>query len=177
MVNTQPGRRVFVSSDGVLFHLVHLTKTQKMGSPPKERFFSASSDKCLCVVDCLRRYEEVTQNHRNPDTESQPLFLSYVTSQRIAYWIKDILCEAGVDTKVFKAHLVRGASESAAMSKGIDVYLTISVWQIGAMIPPSDDFTIAQQPSMYMLKGFSRAWMASEQSTHVKCISRGQRGT
>ena len=119
--------------NGVLFCLVHLTKTQKVGSPPKERFFGAFSEKRLCVVDCLRRYEEVTQNYRNPDAESQPLFLSYVkpykpvTSQRIAHWIKDILCEAGVDTRVFKAHSVRGASVSAAMSKGIGVSEILSM--------------------------------------------------
>ena len=44
-----------------------------------------------------------------------------MTSQRIAHWIKDILLEAGVDTRVFKAHSVRGASVSAAKNKGVKI--------------------------------------------------------
>ena len=53
------------------------------------------------------------------------LFLSYVrphkpvTSQRIAHWIKSLLGDAGVDTKVFSAHSNRGASMTAAKEKGV----------------------------------------------------------
>lgn len=113
--------------NGVLFRLTGITKTQKVGSPPKERFFGSFPDRRLCVVDCLRCYEEATAKHRDPQSDVQPLFLSYirpfrpVTSQRIAHWIKDILSEAGVDTRVFKAHSVRGASVSAAKSKGVSI--------------------------------------------------------
>ena len=113
--------------NGVLFRLMGITKTQRAGAPPKERFFGAFSDKRLCVVECLKRYEEMTAKHRDLEAESLPLFLSYVkpfkpvTSQRIAHWIKDILSEAGVDTRVFKAHSVRGASVSAAKSKGVGI--------------------------------------------------------
>ena len=35
---------------------------------------------------------------------------SSVTAQRMAHWVKDLLKAAGVDTNVFKAHSVRGAS-------------------------------------------------------------------
>ena len=44
-----------------------------------------------------------------------------MTSQRIAHWTRDILPEAGVDTRVFKAHSVRGASVLAAKSKGVSI--------------------------------------------------------
>ena len=44
-----------------------------------------------------------------------------MTSQRIAHWIKHVLSEAGVDTRVFKAHSARGASVSAAKSKGVGI--------------------------------------------------------
>ena len=113
--------------NGVLFRLANITKTQKAGSPPKERFFGAFPDKRFCVVECLKYYEEMTLKHRDMQAEVQPLFLSYikpfkpVTSQRIAHWIKDILSEAGVDTRVFKAHSVRGASVSAAKNKGVRI--------------------------------------------------------
>ena len=113
-----------VHPNRVLFHLTGITKTQRVGSPPKERFFGAFSDKWFCVVDCLKCYEETTAKHRDPQSEVQPLFLSYirpVTSQHIAHWIKHILSEAGVDTRVFKAHSVHGASLSAAKSKGVSI--------------------------------------------------------
>ena len=47
-------------------------------------------------------------------------FLSYiqphgpVTLQRLSHWLKEILKCAGVDTVVFKAHSVRGASSTVA---------------------------------------------------------------
>ena len=55
------------------------------------------------------------------------MFLSYVkphkpvSSQRIAYWIKDTLKKAGVDTNTFTAHSVRGASTSAAVGKELHI--------------------------------------------------------
>ena len=58
-----------------------------------------------CVMKCLHHYEKVTSEFRL-EGDDQPLFLSYtkphkpVTAQRIAHWIKDLLAEAGVDTKV-----------------------------------------------------------------------------
>ena len=113
--------------NGVLFRLVGTTKTQQVGSPPKERFFGAFPEKQLCVVECLRWYEKMTAGYRDPHSEAWPLFLSYikpfkpVTSQRIAHWIKDLLSEAGVDTRVLKAHSVRGASVSAAKNKGVGI--------------------------------------------------------
>ena len=41
-----------------------------------------------------------------------------VTSQRLSHWLKEMLQKAGVDTAVFKAHSVRGASSTAASEKG-----------------------------------------------------------
>ena len=39
----------------------------------------------------------------------------------LARWIKDVLLLADVDTKVFKAHSLRGASSSKALLKGLTV--------------------------------------------------------
>ena len=77
------------------------------------RFFGSFPDARLCVVHCLKQYEEATCSHRDRSSEAQPLILSYinpfkpVTSRKIVYWMKDMLSEAGVDTRVFKAHSVR----------------------------------------------------------------------
>ena len=114
--------------DGVLFRLTGPTKTQKVGSPPKEWFFGAFLEKQLCVVDCLKHYEEATRSHRTFESDSQPLFLSYikpykpVTSQRITHWIKDILCEAGVDTQTGYVCLSFGLPLRISCSQGFEFY-------------------------------------------------------
>ena len=46
---------------------------------------------------------------------------SPASSATIARWIKSALTEAGIDTTIFKAHSVRGASTSAAAEAGISI--------------------------------------------------------
>jgi len=117
----------YYKPNGVLFKLATLTKKRQLGASLKELFFTSfSEDDNLCVVQCLKHYESRTESFRvvSPD-QASPLFLSHiqphkpVTAQRLAHWIKDLLKAAGIDTKVFKAHSVRGASTSAAMDKGV----------------------------------------------------------
>ena len=114
--------------EGVSFKLASLTKKRTPGLPPKELFFGAfPGNECLCVVKCLSAYESATAELRTVDGGVTHLFISYtrphkpITSQRIAHWIKDLLSDAGVNTDVFKAHSVRGASTSAAMNKGVSL--------------------------------------------------------
>ena len=114
-------RRYF--PEGVRFRLDSLTKKRTPGTPPRELFFGAfPPNPLLCVVKCLRIYEERTSELR-PEGCTR-LFISYVkphkpvSSQRIAHWIKDLLKEAGIDTNVFSAHSTRGASTTAAKEKG-----------------------------------------------------------
>jgi len=114
---------------GVVFKLASLTKKRQLGAPLKEcSFASFAEDPRLCVVQCLKQYETITQPFRAITPEKAALlFISYVkphrpvTTQRLAHWIKDLLKEAGVDTAVFKAHSVRGASTSAALKKGVHI--------------------------------------------------------
>ena len=42
-----------------------------------------------------------------------------VTAATISRWLKEILCRAGVDTNIFKAHSTRTASTSAAKARGV----------------------------------------------------------
>ena len=44
-----------------------------------------------------------------------------MSSATISRWMKQVLAEAGICTDVFKAHSVRAASSSAAMTKGVSV--------------------------------------------------------
>ena len=109
---------------GVLFQLPAFGKKRVVGAPPKLVMFGAfPDDEWLCVINCLRQYEAVTAQHRKKQpSEPQPLFLlciqphAPVTSQCLSHWLKR---DAGVDTTVFKAHSVRGASSTAASEKWV----------------------------------------------------------
>ena len=109
-----------------------LTKKRTPGLPSKELFFAFPDDmyKSLRMVECLHHYKRVTLEFRTATREAA-LFLSYtrphkpITSQGLAHWIKDLMGEAGVDTKTFK-HIqgtfkVRGGSRSSAFSKGVSL--------------------------------------------------------
>ena len=115
------------SPEGVCFQLPTLSKKRRAGAPPRQLIFGAfPSDSRLCVIRCLQQYEATTRVYREENPGSpQLLFLSYVkphkpvTSQRLAHWLKELLGKAGIDTSVFKAHSVRGASSTAASMKGV----------------------------------------------------------
>ena len=85
--------------DGVHFELPSLGKKRTVGAPPKQVVFEAfSAGKKLCVVECLRCYEDRTSQFRSGgENQPNPLFISYVKphkvimSQRLAHWIKNIM--------------------------------------------------------------------------------------
>ena len=109
----------------MLFQLASLTKKCKVGAPLKECFFRAFlDDDNLCVVQCLRQYEKVTKPLRQTSTNAQPLFLSYIKLHKPVTLFTEIGTldqGAGIDTGVFKAHSVRGASTSAPMRKEVHI--------------------------------------------------------
>lgn len=113
--------------DGAHFELPSLGKKRTVGASPRHVVFEAfPPDKKLCVVECLRCYEDRTRQFRSgKSNQPMPLFLSYIkphkaiTSQRLAHWMKNIMEEAGIDVNIFKAHSVRGASSTAAAEKGV----------------------------------------------------------
>ena len=109
--------------EGVAFLPCTLAKQSRQGKPIAEFFFpSFPHDTTLCPVTTLRAYEERTRDLRAKETR---LFVSLikphnkVSSSTIARWIKSFLETAGVDTTIFQAHSVRGASSSTAANMGI----------------------------------------------------------
>ena len=77
----------------------------------------------ICPVTTLQAYEARTKEFRAD--KKYLLFLSWigkhdpVFSSTIARWLKICLTEAGIDTGIFKAHSVRGASSSTAAAAGV----------------------------------------------------------
>ena len=84
-------------------------------------------DQTICPVVTLQAYEARTLELRTWSTENRKtlLFLSWigkhnpVTSSTKARWLKTCLTEAGINTNIFKAHSIRGASSSEAASAGV----------------------------------------------------------
>lgn len=82
----------------------------------------------ICPAKALTSYIERTKPFRNlSDTEKLILTIKKpvhsASSQTISRWIKQTLCEGGVDVSVFSAHSTRHASTSAASRSGISIDL------------------------------------------------------
>ena len=113
------------SPEGVTFVPTKLAKQSRQTKQTAEFFFpSFPLNGKLCPVAALRAYEERTKGRREGKAHSC-LFIALikpynpVTSSTIARWIKCFLSKAGIDTTIFKAHSVRGASTSAAANAGV----------------------------------------------------------
>ena len=109
--------------DGVVFVPASLAKQSRQGKPVTTFFFpSFPPDPGICPVTTLKAYEERTAPMRGTETR---LFLAFIkpyraiTSSTIARWLKSLLDSAGIDTSVFNAHSVRGASSTTAANLGI----------------------------------------------------------
>ena len=124
--------------EGVTFALPDLTKKSRAGQGLKTSFHASFEENPnLCVVKCLKVYEHRTSEFRPLDpSKPNKLLLSYIrphkpiTGASLSRWLKDIISRAGIDTSIFKAHSVRGASASAAYERGASLQdiLDIADW-------------------------------------------------
>ena len=76
----------------------------------------------LCSVSTLKEYESRTQPLRERETKLLVSIIKphkAVSSGTVARWLKSLLEASGIDTPIFSAHSVRGASSSAVASAGI----------------------------------------------------------
>ena len=102
---------------------VNALKQSRPGYVPEKAIVSRyEGNRKVCPFGALLEYIKRTESLRG--SESQ-LFISYckpykkVSSDSISRWIKTAMCQAGIDTSVFKAHSVRSASTSKA--KNVDL--------------------------------------------------------
>ena len=117
------------------YYLMGLPGTVKNGTegkaPEPLEFNRHMEDEKLCPFSCVRKYLSLTSPWR---TNGQPskFFLSFkaphkpVSKSTLARWLKDALQLADVDTKVFQAHSLRGASSSKVFLKGLSVKEVVS---------------------------------------------------
>ena len=113
---------------GVTFKAQHLSKQSRPSKPLADFFYPRyPEDQTICPVTTLQAYEARIKEFRAWSSENKKslLFLSWigkydpVTSSTIARWLKTCLAEAGIDTSIFKAHSVKGASSSTAAAAGV----------------------------------------------------------
>ena len=108
----------------------HLAKQSRPSWSLKEFYFPSLPDNpTLCFVKTLQEYILRTKQFREgkDDDHKDRLFIttmgghSPVRSATITRWIKSALTKAGVDTSIFKAHSVRGATTTAAALAAISI--------------------------------------------------------
>ena len=88
----------------------------------------------LCVYTCLCEYIKRTKPLRGKETR---LFISYVKPHKwvskytIAWWVKIVMQQAGVDERLFKPHSTRAASTSKAFSANVPLasIITAGSWK------------------------------------------------
>ena len=120
--NLDISKRVYLP-EGIKIIPVTLAKQSRQGKNINGFFFpSFPENKKLWPVETLRAYEARTAPIRG---EISKLFLATikphkaVTSSTNARWLKRLLEGAAIDTKIFSAHSVQGASSSTASNMGI----------------------------------------------------------
>lgn len=114
--------KIFEGGNKVVFGISQLLKTSRPGRSSTHVILRKFDREELCVVKTLLRYVEVSKDLR----KSSMLFMSYMTHQTVttstlSRWLKTVLCLSGIDTSVFKAHSVRGASTSSAFMAGCSI--------------------------------------------------------
>ena len=116
-----------ITPEGATFGACHLAKQSRPGRVLKDFFFpSLPHNPILCPVGTLREYIDQTKQFReNKDGGQKDSFFLTTTGGHnlatIARWIKTALTRAGIDTSIFKAHSVRGATTMAAAMAGISI--------------------------------------------------------
>lgn len=126
--------RMLTSASGITFFVHDPIKQSRPGtSGLKLQFIAYPLDPKLCVVAHLQQYIKVTKGLRGSELA---LLVSHkkphkrVSAQTISRWLKQVLGDSGVDTKMFKSHSTRAADTSAArvMDVPLDQILSAAGW-------------------------------------------------
>lgn len=128
-------RHCSVLPEGVTFKLTVPRKTGSADKPAEAFFARFDKVKKLCPVECLRQYLKLSRKVRPVIPSSLPdrLFISFirphkpVTSTTLGRWLRTFMSAAGIDSQIFKAHSVRGASTTAAANAFVPLSTIMSM--------------------------------------------------
>ena len=121
-----------VSKNTLIIRFGDVLKTTRPGHHLSELVYPSYSDKRLCVVHTITSYLARTQPIRHGAVQ---LLLSYkapfrpVSRDTISRWVKTLMCQSGIDLKIFKPHSTRAAAASATVGKvSLSTILTTVGW-------------------------------------------------
>ena len=117
-------RHCNVHPEGVSFQLTVPRKTGSVDKPTEAYFARFNQDKKLCPVECFRHLK-LTRNIRPVIPSSLPF--KPVTTTTLGRWLRTFMSAAGIDSKIFKAHSVRGASTTAAANAFVPLSTIMSM--------------------------------------------------
>ena len=120
-------RHCHILPEGVEFMLSSFRKRGVADQLPKAFFARFPSNSNLCPVETLRCYLKATSTigPAIPSSNSDPLFISYgkshkpISAPSLTRWLRSLLKAFGVNSDIFKAHSVRGASTTAAANSSV----------------------------------------------------------
>ena len=120
-------RHCHILPEGVEFMLSSPRKRGTAAQLPKAFFARFPSNSKLCPVETLCCYLKATRTIRPaiPSSKPDPLFISYVKPHKpisapsLARWLHSLLRASGVNSDIFKAHSVHGASTTAAANSNV----------------------------------------------------------
>ena len=120
---------------GGAFKLTVPRKTGSLDKPAEASSARFDQDRKFCPVECFRGYLKLSRNVRPVIPSSLPnkSFISFirphkpVTSTTLGRWLRTFMSAAGIDSHVFKAHSVRGASTTAAANAFVPLSTIMSM--------------------------------------------------
>lgn len=113
---------MLLAGNQCVFTVPGMTKTRRLGAPLSFTLEAFPDDSLVCPFVCLRAFLAATDVVRG---DERRLFISFrkphrgVCSATAARWLLSSLSLSGIDTSIFKAHSIRGASASSAKASGV----------------------------------------------------------
>ena len=138
--------------EGATFSLTLPRKTGVSDKAADAFFAYFKQNSLLCPVECLRHFLKVTRNLRPAVSSSEPkyLLISFirpqkpVTSTTLGRWLRSVMQNAGIDSQMFKAHSVRGASNTAAAN----AFIPVTIMSMDDWSSPSTFKTFYYKPTL-----------------------------
>ena len=120
-------RHCHILPEGVECMLSSLRKRGTADQLPKAFFAHFPSNSKLCLVETLCYYLKATRSFCPviPSSKPDPLFILCVKPHKpisapsLARWLRSLLKASGVNSDIFKAHSVHGASTTAAANSNV----------------------------------------------------------
>ena len=119
------------SRDKVTFYITERTKSYKHRPLTTVVFNQYEHSENLDVVACINAYIVATQAQRDTDAKTSQFLISYqdphepIGTATIARWLRTVMEEAGVNTKIYTPHSTRSAATSKAKCKGMTTKLIL----------------------------------------------------